>query len=107
LLKIVLSGLLISVVTQIAKKAPTLAGWIAALPLISILSAVWLHVEHQSSAQIASFLVGVAVGLVPTALMLLTVAASLRYGLQFGLSLAIGLGVWGVAALIGYGHGAD
>ena len=107
LLKVIISGLVVSIVTQVAKTAPLAAGWIAALPLISIISAVWLHVEHQDNARIASFLVGVVVGLGPTALMLLAVSASLKYGLQFGLSLLIGLGVWGAAAFIGYGHGAS
>jgi hypothetical protein len=41
-------------VSEIAKRSDRLGGLIAALPLITILALVWLHLENQSTEKIAN-----------------------------------------------------
>jgi Protein of unknown function (DUF3147) len=82
--------------TLFAKKFPTFGGWIAALPLVSLLSAFWLSLEQQRSREIADFLTGVLWGLIPTALLLLVTVICLRYHVSFYLSLLFGIGLWGI-----------
>lgn len=65
LTKAVVSALIILFVTWIAKKLPTFGGWIAALPLVSLLSAFWLSLGGQNYREIADFLTGVLWGLLP------------------------------------------
>lgn len=96
LAKALVSALVILFVTWLADRSPTFGGWIAALPLVSLLSAFWLSVGQQSSKQIADFLTGVLWGLIPTALLLLVIVLCLRYHVSFLLSLFIGIGIWGV-----------
>jgi pilus assembly protein TadC len=103
LTKILVSALLISAITQISRKAPMFAGWISALPLISLISAAWLSFEGASNATLSSFLFGVVIGLLPTALLLSAVAICLRYGVSFALSLVVGLVLWGVVTFLRYG----
>lgn len=70
LVKALVSALVILFVTWLANRSPTFGGWIAALPLVSLLSAFSLSVGQQSSRQIADFLTGVLWGLIPTAFLL-------------------------------------
>lgn len=47
IVKILLSAIIIGVVTEMAKRFPTYGGVIAALPLVSLLSLIWLWVEKM------------------------------------------------------------
>jgi F0F1-type ATP synthase assembly protein I len=41
-------------VSEIAKRSDKLGGFIAALPLVTFLALIWLHLEHQSEAKVAN-----------------------------------------------------
>lgn len=41
-------------VSEVAKRSDKLGGLIAALPLITILSLIWLHLENQSPEKVAN-----------------------------------------------------
>ncbi len=41
-------------VSEIAKRSDKLGGLIAALPLVTLLALIWMHVERQSEATIAN-----------------------------------------------------
>jgi uncharacterized membrane protein (GlpM family) len=94
--KAIVSALIILLVTWFGKKSPVFGGWIAALPLVSLLSAFWLSLEQQRSREIADFLTGVLWGLIPTALLLLIIVTCLRHQVSFHLSLLFGIGLWGI-----------
>lgn len=96
LTKAIASALIILLVTWFSKKSPVLGGWIAALPLVSLLSAFWLSLEQPKSREIADFLTGVLWGLIPTAFLLLIIVICLRHHVSFHWSLLFGIGLWGV-----------
>ncbi|WAH37597.1 DUF3147 family protein [Alicyclobacillus dauci] len=98
-LKIVVSAGIITAISGIAKQYPGIGGWIAALPVISLLSAFWLLVGHQPSVEIARFLTSVAKGLVPTAILLLCMVVCLRSQWSFRLSFAVSTSVWLLASV--------
>lgn len=52
--KFVVSALLITAITEIAKRNDQWGGLLAALPLITVLSLFWLYFENQSPAKIAN-----------------------------------------------------
>ena len=52
--KYLLTALAIIFISEIAKLNDKLGGLIAALPLITIMSLIWLYVEHQPTAKIAN-----------------------------------------------------
>ena len=54
LIKYLLTAAVVVAVSEIAKRSDRAGGFIAALPLITLLSLIWLHVEHQSTAKIAN-----------------------------------------------------
>ncbi len=52
--KYCLTAAVVVLVSEIAKRSDRLGGFIAALPLISVLTLIWLYVEGQPQAKIAS-----------------------------------------------------
>jgi len=94
--KIGVSVLVLVVINGVAQSNPPLAGWIAATPVVSMLSVGWLAIDQKNSEQIADFLFGVLIGLIPTALYLAIFAAGLRRGLPISLAFGCGVLIWGV-----------
>ncbi len=52
--KYALTALLVVVISETAKRSDRLGGLIAALPLVTVLTLVWLHVERQPAATLAN-----------------------------------------------------
>ncbi|MBV1776937.1 DUF3147 family protein [Burkholderiaceae bacterium DAT-1] len=50
---LVTAGVIVAV-TETAKRSDRLGGLIAALPLVTILSMIWLHVERQGADKVAN-----------------------------------------------------
>ncbi len=100
LVKIVVSAVVIGIVTLIAGRDPKLGGWIAALPLTTVLSVIWLTFDGQSGVDLGRFVVGVLWGLIPTTAMLLAVAYCLKRGLPAIPALGLGMIAWIAISLI-------
>ena len=90
-LRVAVSALIIGIVSTMAKKHPLWAGWIAALPLVTLLSIAWLLPSHPRSAEITRLISGVLLGMIPTALLLMTTWISVKKGV--GILPSVGLGV--------------
>ena len=52
--KYAITAAVVVIVSEVAKRSDRLGGLIAALPLVTLLALVWLHVEKQPQAKIAS-----------------------------------------------------
>ena len=52
--KYLLTAAVVVVVSEVARRSDRLGGFIAALPLVTLLAMVWLHVEKQPVAKIAN-----------------------------------------------------
>jgi len=52
--KYLITAALVVVVSEAAKRSDKLGGFIAALPLVTILTLIWLYVENQPQAKIAN-----------------------------------------------------
>jgi F0F1-type ATP synthase assembly protein I len=49
-----LTAAVVVIVSEAAKRSDKLGGFIAALPLVTFLALIWLHLENQSPAKIAN-----------------------------------------------------
>lgn len=94
-IKILSSAAIIGIVTELARRFPTYGGIIAALPLISLLSLIWLTVQGQSNEQIQQFTLGVIIGLPATIVLLISVYIALKNNVHLGLAIIIGIVCWG------------
>ncbi|WP_408009840.1 DUF3147 family protein [Pseudalkalibacillus sp. A8] len=94
LVKILLSALLIGLVTEIARRFPAYGGIIAALPLVSLLSIIWLYVQGEEKLHISKFALGVLWGFPATAVLLIIVYISLKHSIHLYISISLGIGGW-------------
>jgi len=59
--KIVISGILIAFVSWLAGKRPILAGFIIALPLLSMMSIIFTYAEYRDMGKVNQFAVSILV----------------------------------------------
>ena len=52
--KYLLTALVVILVSEVAKHSDRIGGLIAALPMVTVLTLIWLHVEQQPDAKIAN-----------------------------------------------------
>ena len=52
--KYLTTAAVVVIVSEFARRSDRLGALIAALPLVTVLSLIWLHVEHQSAEKIAN-----------------------------------------------------
>lgn len=95
-IKIISSAAIIGIVTELARRFPVYGGIIAALPLISILSIVWLTVQGESIQNITQFTLGVIMGLPSTIVLLLVIYIALKHSVHLSLAILFGMVGWGL-----------
>ena len=83
LTKAALSGLIAAIVSDIAKRSPAFGALVASLPLISIMSVIWLWHDTADTARIASQMEATFWYVLPSLPMFLVVPAMLRGGMGF------------------------
>jgi hypothetical protein len=86
--KAALSGAIIMLVSEVAQRRPALGALIVSLPLVSILSILWLWRDTGDSARIAAHAEATFWLVLPTLPMFLVLPALLRSGVDFRFALA-------------------
>jgi hypothetical protein len=99
IVKIAVSAAAIGGINFVAQAHPRVGGWIAALPLISFLSVVWLAVDGASTTDISAFVGRVLMGQIPTAVLLAILLVALSHGLSLPLAMACAGVAWAAFSL--------
>ncbi|WP_026828381.1 DUF3147 family protein [Exiguobacterium artemiae] len=94
LIKIFTSAVIIGFVTELARRSPTYGGVIAALPLVSLISLIWLVRQGQSKMEVTAFVKSVLYGLPATFLLLLVLYLLLSRGGSLLLSIVCAGACW-------------
>ncbi len=87
--KALLSGIIIAIVSEVAKRSPGLGALIASLPLVSILAMIWLWRDTSDSTRIASHSEATFWLVLPTLPMFLVLPWLLRQGVNFWVALSL------------------
>ncbi|MGE7781115.1 DUF3147 family protein [Peribacillus sp. NPDC097264] len=95
-IKIASSAVIIGLITEMARRFPLYGGIVAALPLISILSIIWLTVQGEPTQNIHTFTLGVLAGFPATVAMLVVINTALKQSIHVGLAIPLGLVAWGI-----------
>jgi hypothetical protein len=82
-LKGLLSGALVLIVSELAKRSPALGALIVSLPLVSLLGMMWLHHETHDSMKLAAHAEATFWYVLPSLPMFLILPALLRHGWAF------------------------
>jgi len=87
-LKAAISGVLVLVVSETAKRNPAIGGLIASLPLVSVLAIIWLWRDTGDAERIAAHPQSTFWFVLPSLPMFLLLPTMLRHGTPFWTSLA-------------------
>lgn len=90
ILKALLSGVIVAVVSEVAKRYPGLGGLIASLPLVSVLGMIWLWRDTADPERMAAHAIGTFWFVLPSLPMFLLIPFLLQRGAGFWLALASG-----------------
>jgi hypothetical protein len=82
-IKCALSGLIIAVVSEVAKRSPAFGALIVSLPLVSLLGILWLWRDTGDVERIASHAESTFWYVLPSLPMFLVLPAMLRAGINF------------------------
>jgi hypothetical protein len=88
-IKAALSGIIVMVVSEAARRNPGIGGLIASLPLVSILAILWLRRDTSDVEKIATFAQATFWFVLPSLPMFLVFPAMLRQGVGFWVALAL------------------
>jgi len=88
--KAALSGVLIAIVSEVAKRYPGIGALIASLPLVSVLGMMWLWKDKPDTLNMADHAQATFWFVLPSLPMFLLIPAMLRQGLGFWVSLICG-----------------
>lgn len=85
-----LSGIIIAIASEVARRLPALGALILSLPLVSILAFIWLWQDSGDNERVAALAQSTFWYVLPTLPMFLVMPALLRHGTGFWPALATG-----------------
>ena len=88
--KAVISGIIIAIVSEVAKRNPGWGALIASLPLVSILGMMWLWRDTRDPVRMAAHAEATFWFVLPSLPMFLLIPLMLRHEWPFWIALAIG-----------------
>lgn len=100
LLKAAISGVLIALASEVARRNAGLGALIASLPLISVLGMIWLWHDTHDPERMATHVSATLWYIAPSVPMFLLIPALLRYGTGFWPALGAGCGLTFVLYLL-------
>ena len=104
IIKIMVSSGIIVIVSEIAKKNSFFAGLIASIPLVSILSMLWLYFETEDIEKIKNLSNSILWMVIPSLTLFLSLPVLINIGFNFYISLIISIiitiGCYSVTLLI-------
>ena len=88
--KAAISGIIVAIVSEVAKRFPGFGALIASLPLVSLLGMIWLWRDKPDVPNMASHVQATFWFVLPSLPMFLVMPAMLRQGIGFWPTLAVG-----------------
>lgn len=89
LIKTLITALVIAGVSELAKRWAPVAAILASLPLISILSMIWLYHDTHDGSKIIALSNGIFWAVLPSLLFFIALPILLKVGVRFGLSMVL------------------
>src|SRR3954465_463390 len=89
-IKASISGIIVAVVSEVAKRYPGVGALIASLPLVSVLGMMWLWHDKPDVPNMAAHVEATFWFVLPSLPMFLLVPALLRAGWNFWVALSVG-----------------
>ena len=91
ILKIIISSGIITLVSEVSKKNSFIGGLIASIPLISILSMIWLYIDSRDIEKIKNLSTSIFWMVIPSLTLFLSIPVLISIGFNFWYSLIIAI----------------
>lgn len=88
-IKALISGAIVAAASEIARKWPGIGGLIVSLPLVSLLTFIWVWRDTRSSEKVAELAQGAFWFFLPSMPLFLVLPAMLKAGISFWAAFAI------------------
>jgi hypothetical protein len=88
-IKALISGVIVAAASEIARKWPGVGGLIVSLPLVSLLTFIWVWRDTRSTDKVAELAQGAFWFFLPSMPMFLVLPAMLKAGISFWAAFAI------------------
>ena len=98
--KVITSAMAIMLITEVAKRYSVLGGLIAVMPINVMLSLIWLHYETKNIKLLTEFTASAILGIIPTALFLVTALCLLHKNIKLESTILISVAVWAAFVFI-------
>ena len=103
-IKLLISSGVIVLVSEIAKKSTYLGGLIASIPLVSVLSMIWLYIDTKDIESVRSLSNSILWMFIPSISLFISLPILLRSGIGFYLSIFLSIiitnGCYGMRILL-------
>jgi hypothetical protein len=96
LLKGIVSGALVAGASELSKRSPLSGAILLSVPLTSLLTAIWLHIETKDNEKIAVMLGNIFWASIPTLVFFVICPVMLRAGINFWVSMGVSLTITAV-----------
>jgi hypothetical protein len=90
IIKAALSGIIVALVSEVARRSPGIGALIASLPLISVLGMIWLWRDTSDTQRLAAHASATFWYVLPSLPMFLAIPAMLKRGVPFWPALVLG-----------------
>ena len=100
IIKIFVSACIIATVSEIAKKFPSVGGLIAAMPITTLLSMIWIYYENKDLNLISNFLFSVLIGTFISFIFFVAAIFFIKKGMNFYLTIFLSTIILGASVFI-------
>ena len=91
ILKLIISSGIITLVSEISKKSSLIGGLIASIPMISILSMIWLYIDSKDIEKVKNLSTSIFWMVIPSLILFLSLPILINIGFNFWYSLIIAI----------------
>ena len=90
-LKLIISSGIITLVSEISKKSSFIGGLVVSIPLISVLSMIWLYIDSRDIEKIKNLSTSIFWMVIPSLILFLSIPILINIGFNFWYSLIIAI----------------
>ena len=90
-IKVFISSAIILLVSDIAKRDNLLGGLVASIPIVSVLSMIWLYIDTNDIDKVKALANGILWMIFPSMSFFIVLPILINYGIKFYLSLTISI----------------
>lgn len=93
LIKTLITAIVIAGVSELAKRWSPFAALLASLPLISVLSMIWLYHDTHDTTKIIDLSHGIFWAVLPSLIFFVALPILLKAGVRFGLAMVLAIAI--------------